>query len=184
MKKSSGEIRILANPGLFFGGLLSIVIIVALSGTTLFLLQQNIIRCATDKDRILSQLFISMWVVIYLIGVIFCAPQWFASIVFDKKCIFVCTPFRKRMLYEYKDFSHIYKATYWHRSLFGIGYHPRFFVLSQRRMTTDELQRINHVPISNKVVKIRYTGRMHRKLCTILPEYHKSQLNKLFKNSV
>lgn len=182
MKKTFGKVRILANPSLFFGGLLSIIIIVTLSATTLLLLQQNIIRCATDKDRILTQLFIGMWAVIYLVGVILCAPQWFASIVFDKERIYVFIPFRKRILYEYKNFSHVYKATYWHGSLFGVGYHPQFFVLSQRRMTTDELQNVNHVPISDKVVKIRHTEHMHRKLCTILPEYHKGQLNKLFEN--
>jgi hypothetical protein len=47
-------------------------------------------------------------------------------------------------------------------------------------MTTEELQNINQVAPSEKVVKIRYSKRMHRRLAAVLPTYFRIELDRLF----
>jgi len=73
-------------------------------------------------------------------------------------------PFRKTQLLPYQRFPYIRRGGYLH----GVFWRD-FIVFSNRLLTEEELQHINHVAPSKKLIKIRYSEKTKQKLLKILP---------------
>ena len=105
-----------------------------------------------------------------------------ASMLFTDMGIEYKQPFKKKTMKSYDYYPYIYRASYYHGSLIGIGYRPNYIVFSQRRLSSNELKNINQVAISDKVIKIKYSKNVYNKLMHVLPKCKKVELSICFKN--
>ena len=97
-------------------------------------------------------------------------PRWAAYITLDKNGIYFHSPFHKKSFQPYSLNSYIYRAKYFHGSAVGLGYYRDFIVISQKRLTNDELEHINNVGVSKEVIKIKYSKRNMLALKSVLPD--------------
>lgn len=174
----SKKVVVLANPVLFWGYI--IVFLGVMGGGCIAM-----IACLSTvwRDSMVngdSRIVFGVMFVLLCVSAAFTAPRWWIFITLSENEIRYKAAFHKPASHPYAAYRYVYRGTYWHGSLVGVGFRPRYLILSQRKMTTEELTQINHVMPSEKVIKLRYSGRVHRKLSRILPESCRRQVDGLF----
>lgn len=127
-----------------------------------------------------SRIIFGVLFVLLCIGMAFVAPRWWIFITLSENEIKYKAAYKKPVTHPYTAYRYVYRGIYQHGSLVGISYYPQYLVLSQRKMTSDELTQVNNVLPSDKVIKIRYSKRIHKKLSRIMPTYYQQQMAKLF----
>lgn len=174
----SNRVVISANPVLFWGYIF--VILVIMGGGCIAM-----IVCLSTiwHDNMVngdSRIIFGVLFVLLCISAALTSPRWWSFITLSENGIKYKAAFHKSVVNPYTAYRYVYRGTYRHGSLVGISYNPQYLVLSQRKMTTEELTQINNVMPSDKVIKIRYSKRIHKKLSRILPTYYQQQMAKLF----
>lgn len=91
---------------------------------------------------------------------------------FSPECITYHTLFRRKKVIPYSAFPYVMHGKYLH----GI-YWRHYIVFSNRRLKESELNQINHVAPSPKLIKVQYSKKTYRALLSILPPKYRSVLN-------
>ena len=102
---------------------------------------------------------------------LYCAPRWFAYVVLNKDSICLHKGFKKAKEEKYEDFPYFKIASYVH--IFSTRY---FVVLGKKGLSMQELVNINHVPVSEEIIKIKLNKKSYAFLMECLPEYQKNIL--------
>lgn len=100
--------------------------------------------------------------------------RYIAWYMFTSEGITYYTLFRKKQFIPYSAFPYIMLGKYLH----GVHW-QKYIVFSNRRLTDSELNHINHVTPSRKMIKIRYSEKTKTKLLTLLPPKQKSFISAL-----
>ena len=132
-------------------------------------------------------LFIEFWVgaflmfwVIFSIAVACCiSERWCLMIVLDADGILYKPLFRRGQRLKYSNYPCVQYAFYMHRNLLG-AYKVHFFVMTNKRLSSEELSHINEVTPSIDLLKIRYTRRNYRKLVGALPPSIASEIEGIY----
>ena len=172
------KIIICANPTLFWA---YIVVILGVMGgicISMIVLFSTVWRTGSLNGE--GQWFFGVLLFLLYISTALVAPRWWIFITLSENGIKYKAAFHKSVVNPYSAYRYIYRGTYWHGSLFGVGYRPQYLVLSQRRLKSDELAQINNVMPSDKVIKIRFSKRLLRKLKDMLPACYYQQIEKAF----
>lgn len=108
--------------------------------------------------------------VIFLIIIACCITErWCLLITFDHNGIWHKPLFKKSVYLDYSNYTKIQYGYYMHGNVLG-SYKVHFFILTNRRLSDDELSNINLECPSKDLIKIRYNHRIYQKLMKILPE--------------
>lgn len=111
-------------------------------------------------------------------------PRWLVTITFGEEGIEYCAAFKKKTVKPYSSYPYVYRAWYRHGGMLPIGYDAVYIVISQGKLSSEELQHINQVGISDAVIKIRYSKNVYETLQEILPDKHRYRLENSFHNEV
>ena len=87
-----------------------------------------------------------------------------AHMIFNEKGIEFRQAFKEPVFHNYSEYAYIEKAFY---PYYGIPMH--YIVLSNRRLSKNELSKINNVRISPTLLKIRYNKKNCAALLSIVP---------------
>jgi len=128
------------------------------------------------SEMIQIRVFFGMLLVGYLIAVVATAPRFLCVIVLSEAAITVWIPFHRKKTFSYKDFRNVYCGKYFHGNIAGIGRHIWYIIITQKHLSRSELTKVNQIPNSEDVVKIRYSRKNCEKLQAILPPGHIRQL--------
>jgi len=168
--------RIFCDPAL----LLAVIIFAAVSSTAIVGTMFGIVHennVANPSDVVLIRTMFGVLLLGLWGALIASSPQFLCVITLSREMITVWMPFRRKKTYTYKQFCYIYCAKYFHGNIAGWGKDVWYIVFAQRRLTSNELNTINHVQNSEEVVKIRYNQNQLKKLCSILPDTLVGKLN-------
>ncbi len=115
---------------------------------------------------ILSQIVLIVLLLMVYIAVISAMPRAMCVLTLSDKNISLTIPFKKRQTLPYTKFSYVQHGYYLH-----VVKPVHFIVFSQYRISNRELSQINLFENSQNAFKVRYTKRMHRRLCSVLPNH-------------
>lgn len=157
------KLKIVASPFLFFGGIfISISAIVVIS----FYLYAAIVI----QYNVGAIIFSSIFGFILIVACISLYKVWFATLEFSSEGILLKAPMRKNVFRNYKQYSHMSYASYWHGSPAGIGSTKWYIVISTFKLNQYDLTHINGVHISDNIIKIQYSEKRRKQLQEVLPE--------------
>jgi hypothetical protein len=176
------KIKLLANPLLFFGGVFYVIISVGICIVIIISLNDPA-NTAGRTDQIEAQMIFGGLGIGMIVAGLLCFPRWFVTITLDVTTIRYHAAFKKPIVKDYSNYPFIYRGWYRHRGLLPVGYNAEYIVLASRKMTTDEVQHINQIGISDKIIKIRYRKKAYHTLCNIFPDRHRIQLERCFKRT-
>ena len=107
-------------------------------------------------------------------------PRWCLLITFDEEGVTYRPLFRKGVRMKYSDYPRIQYAYYMHGN--GVvAYKVHFFVLTDRRLSSDESSHINDVAPAQNLIKIRYTRKTYQKLVAALPPTTAFEIELIYK---
>ena len=152
--------------------LLAVIVFAAMSSTAIVGTMFGIVNKSSvaNPSEIVSirimfgALLLGLW-----LALIASSPRFLCTLTLSQTAITVWMPFRKSETISYAHFKFIYCGKYFHGNIAGMGKDIWYIVIAQRRLTSNDLNAINHVQNSKEVVKIRYTEKTVKKLKSILP---------------
>lgn len=168
------KIRLISDPLTLY---MAITMIVAHAIATVYaisLIREDTVTNSADILPIRLS-FVFLFCALFIVTVIV-SPRYLCLITLSETVITIWVPFRRKRSFTYKQFRNIYCGGYFHGNIAGVGRIVWYFVLSQRHLSTEELNQINLVPNSEEVVKIRYSRKTYEKLRMILPSDRIRQL--------
>lgn len=112
--------------------------------------------------------FLMFWVIFSIVVACCITERWCLMIVLDAEGILYKPLFRSGRRLKYSNYPRVQYAYYMHGNWLG-AYKVHFFVLTNKRLSDEELSHINEVAPSIDLLKIRYTRRNYRKLVEALP---------------
>lgn len=167
------QVKIYSNKGLAIMGVLTTAIGVTATTYVSYAL-------ISAKDSQSKKGVVYVFIAFFIVGLIVWVsnwPQWFASIVLDENSI--TTKCGKETYKEsYLKYPYVYLGDYYHR-----GLRPCFIVLAKNELSEYSLTGMNQVPISDKIIKIRYSKKTYETLMEILPEPHRSKVKDVVENA-
>ena len=170
------KIRILSDCVLLSSIIIMLVLYAALTVWIAFFALNE--KTVSDISEIVPlRIGICFLFVLMLIAVVASSPRFLCVIALSKTAIAVWLPFHRKKIFTYKQFRNVYCGGYFHGNVFGLGHNVWYIVLSQRKLSTSELNQINQLPNSEDVIKIRYTPKVCKRLRYILPDGHVRQLD-------
>lgn len=168
------RIKIIASPFLFFGGIS--LYLFSLSIFCIFWFGSNDFE--TFSDQLFMRIFALLISAVLLALCVFESKKYFATIHFTNDGIEFHTAFKKPVFATYKQYRNVTYASYWHGTSVGVGSTKWFIVISERKLSKNESEHINQIPISSSVLKIEYSKKHREKLMEILPQNMACQLEK------
>ncbi len=158
---------------------------------SVFILIANSILCIwmmaiTPRYAIPSDVFSirCIWGVIlmlFYVGMVIASKRILTFVTFDSDGISFWTPFIRSSICEYRRYSHIYPASYFHGTPLGFGSRVAYVVFSQKYLSDKILMNINHLANSPEVFKIRMPHRKFEELMKMLPPYQAKMLQSAVK---
>lgn len=167
------KVKLLCDPGLFAMGM------ILCSISTISCAFMIIVESKKPSPDTIVQLILVFFILLMDVSGMFAMPRWWVMITLDEKSIRYQAAFHKAKESPYSQYSHVYKGWYFHGRA-QIGYKVYFIVISKTWLTTDELQQINQIGVSEDVIKIKYNKKNYRTLQAILPPKLRSQLERSF----
>lgn len=168
-------LKIIANPFLFYTGttyvVLSFIICLYIA---LFSVTPDDVDPPEDVNLVRGT-FIFLGVAMIGAGLL-CMPRWLEIITFENDVIKFKSAFHKEIIKLSINYQFVYLAYYSH-----IGLPIKFIVISQRKLTKNELENINQIKSNEQIIKIRYSKKTISKLQQVLTEKQKNQLDKQLK---
>ena len=125
-----------------------------------------------------------MWAVLMIglwIGMVLLSKEVLAFVIFDSQCITFWVPFKGRQTTEYRLYSHVYPASYYHGSPFCLGSRMSYIVFSQKYLSDKVLTNINQLTSTAQTFKIRLRRKRYEELLKLLPPYQASMLQRAIK---
>lgn len=136
---------------------------------------------AVPSDIFSIQCIWATLLMLFYIGMVIASKRILTFVIFDSDGITIWTPFMSSQTCEYKRYSHIYPASYFHGNLIGFGVRVHYVVFSQKYLSDKVLMNINHLANSSEVFKIRMRHKKFEELLTLLPPYQASMLQSAVK---
>lgn len=125
-------------------------------------------------------IFVVILILLY-VGMVIASKRTLTFVTFDSDGISFWTPFMRSQICEYKRYSHIYPASYFHGTPLGFGFRVPYVVFSQKYLSDKILMNINHLANSPEAFKIRMSHRNFEKLIKMLPPYQAKMLQSAVK---
>ena len=177
------NIRILADPYVFSLALTVMASCWATIIACIIMLSDPATRWKSELDKLLTYLTL---ILIPLAGTcisLFCDTKWANVLTLTPKHIELRSCFKKPVLYSYKEYPFVYRATYRH-SILGApdhGHEIVYLVLSRHRLSFFEQTHINHVKYSGSdVIKIKYSKKRFPLLLEPLPPKLRREVERTF----
>ncbi len=136
---------------------------------------------AAPSDVFSIQCIWAIMLILFYIGMVIASKRILTFVIFDSDGITFWTPFMPSQTYEYKRYSHIYPASYFHGNLIGFGVRVHYVVFAQKYLSDTVLMNINHLANSPEVFKIRMRHKKFEALLTLLPPYQARMLQSAVK---
>lgn len=160
--------RIFCDPAL----LLAVIIFAAVSSTVIVGTMFGIVHennVANPSDVVLIRTMFGVLLLGLWGALIASSPRFVCILTLSQTALTLWMPFRKSETISYAYFRFIYCGKYFHSNIAGMGKNVWYIVIAQRRLSTNDLNSINHIPNSKEVVKVRYTEKTVKKFKSILP---------------
>ena len=127
------------------------------------------------------QFYYIMLVPMLLLTVTYCCitERWCLLLTFKENCLLYKPLFRKGRQISYANYPCIRYAYYMHGNLLA-AYKVDYFVLTNRRLSDDELSHINLVAPNEDLIKIRYSHKTYLKLISVLPKSIAVQIENIY----
>ena len=172
------KIRILCDPMLAFMGsvlILSIIVyysVIIMAVNAPFVSQDYfLIAPKTFKDY-LGWGFVWILVPVFsAVTYLSCVPQWFAFVELDERGIRLNRIYQRSTMIPYSSFGYFQIASYMH-----IIQKRYFLLMGTSGVSFDKLAKINEMKSSDKLIKIKLSHRVCKKLLLVLPAVQKEKL--------
>ena len=162
------KMKILCDPTLLILVIIMIVVYtIALIGTMFGIVDVDFV--ANPSELVPIRAMFGGFLLALYVSVIAASPRFLCTLTLSQTAITVWIPFRKSETLSYTRFRFVYCGKYFHGNIVGMGKYVWYIVISQKRLSTDELNAINQVPYSKEIIKIRYSEKTVKKLKRILP---------------
>ena len=133
------------------------------------------------SDVFLVQCIWVVLLILFYVGMVIASKRILTFVTFDSDGISFWTPFMRSQICEYKKYSHIYSASYFHGTPLGFGSRVPYVVFSQKYLSDTILMNINQLANSPEVFKIRMRHKKFEELLTLLPPYQAKMLQSAVK---
>lgn len=121
--------------------------------------------------------------ILFYVGMIMASKRILTFVVFDRDGISFWRPFMGFTVCEYRRYSHIYPASYFHGTPLGFGFRVPYVVFSQKYLSDEIIMNINRLENSPEVFKIRMCHRKYEELIKFLPPYQSQMLQRAVNQS-
>ncbi len=127
------------------------------------------------------QFYYIMLVPMLLLSITYCCitERWCLLLTFNENYLLYKPLFRKGKQIRYANYPCIRYAYYMHGNLLA-AYKVDYFILTNRRLSDDELSHINLVAPNEDLIKIRYTRKTYLKLISVLPSSIAVQIESIY----
>ena len=127
------------------------------------------------------QFYYIMLVPMLLLTVTYCCitERWCLLLTFKENRLLYKPLFRKGKQISYANYPRIQYAYYMHGNLLA-AYKADYFVLTNLRLSDDELSHINLVAPDEDLIKIRYSHKTYLKLISVLPRSIAVQIENIY----
>lgn len=172
MLMNKKPLKIIADPFLFYGGLIAVIFCFTLSFyIAFFVITPDLVEPPEDTNSV-KAIFIFLGSAMVIAGII-SLPRWLNIITFDKEYIKFKTPFHKEITEQYHNYQFVYVGYYSY-----LGFSIAYIVLSKAKMSNNQLENIEQVKADGQIIKIKYSDKALAKLQPFLTEKQNHQLNK------
>ena len=172
------KIRIFSDFPLVFG---SVLILITNSILCIWMMVITPSYALPSDVFLIRCLWLAVLILFYA-GMVIASKRILTAVTFDRNVISFWAPFMRSQRYEYKRYSHIYPASYFHGTLLGFGSRVSYVVFSQKYLSDEMLMNINHLANSPEVFKIRMCSRTYNELLNLLPPYQAKMLQSAWDN--
>lgn len=162
------KIRIISDPQLLIGAMISVFMMTGACGWMVWIGSDPKHAANPSDIPFMQALIIGSWLA-YIVAIAASAPRMCTVITLSSEHIQLKIPYKKAAVFSYKEYPYIYRGRYYHGNNFGLGRNVDYIVFSRRWMPASALNQINHLGNSQDVFKIRYSPKVYKKLCDILP---------------
>lgn len=130
-------------------------------------------------DNLSCGLFFMACTALMIVTVCLCTERWGVRLTFMEKGISYKPLLRKETLLDYKNLPRVQYACYMHGNIFA-AYRVHFFVLTNRRLDSEELTHINEAAPGKDLIRIRYTRKTYQKLLDALPASKAAEIKAIY----
>ncbi len=171
------QIKFFATPALAVGTFLLMLLLYGAGVSVMVAAGIDGLICK-PSDSLGIQLLFGFWLLVGAFG-FWNARQNFCTVTLTQESVVLRIPFQKSNAAPYTHYPHIQRGRYFH-GIAGMGYWVHFIVFSKHKLSVQQLNKINSVPNSSDIFKIRYSPRIMKKLLSVLPQPHCHKLNCAF----
>ena len=140
--------------------------VMAIVFNLIFVLSDLVFLFSEEKEiKNLGIFFIILLIIVDIAAV----PRWISFFVLTNKEILLYIPYKKTIKKTYDDFPFCNIGFYSQNTKGVIGHNRYFMVLSQEKLG-EELQNINLICNSEKIIKIKFNKKNCNLLLSILPD--------------
>jgi len=173
------SIRLICNPFLMIASFMVTICITLLAAGVIFLVGVDGIM--SSPEQILpGQIAFGVLLAGFIIAIVASSPRISTVVTLSRNAVTYKAFFCKPKTYPYKHYPYIYKASYFHSNIIGVGYQVVFIIFSSKLLSKEECLNANTLSPSDDLIKIRYSKITYQKLYNILPVSHQIKLSKAF----
>lgn len=110
-----------------------------------------------------------LMLLLFYIAIVMSLPRIATIVEFTPESVTLWIPLQKRITHPYKHYAHIYRGTYFHGNIFGMGFEVSYIVFSASYLKNEILNQVNQLGNAPDAFKIRYNKRTMKKLESVLP---------------
>lgn len=170
MHRNKNSVVILQDKMVFWMGII-LFIWFTVCGVVFIYLTFTPYGVGTSADRWIVRAIFSACVLLFPILFIVDPYRYLVWYRFTSEGIYYHTTFRRKKLLPYGDFPYIMHGRYLH-----ISYWRDYIVFSSRWLSNTELESINHVAPSTKLLKVKYSEKTCQTLLEILPRKQRASV--------